>query len=210
MPAKDTLNKIIQLDEEIAKEREKFEDFPEKEQEEVLVEYFKRVLEQHGENDPIEVGAIRAAEMLLGRGTERCIRWLGNGLGHTNPDIRLLSGDALLHLAQDGFERIMPAVEDALEKGGLRAEEMPFLLTDVDHPDVPRVLERCLDMKTADVVASAIEALAEFGDASCVPSLKRIVGDTRRISVEENDVEKDDYTIGQLAQDAIDMLQEEE
>lgn len=210
MPAKDTLNKIIQLDEEIAKEREKFEAFPEQEQEDVLVKYFKRILEEHGEADPVEVGAIRVAEMLLARGTEGAVRWLGNGLGHSNPDIRLLSGDALLHLAGDGLDRIMPAVEDALEKGGLRAEEMPFLLTDVDNPDVPRLLERFLDMESADVVASAIEALAEYGDGSCIPSLKRLVEDKRSISVEDNDVEKDDYTIGQLAKDAIDMLEEEE
>jgi len=208
MPAKDTLMKIIQLDEEIATEREKFESFPQSEQEDVLVDYFGQMLEKHGENDTVEVGAIRVAEMILSQGSERAARCLGNGLGHANPDVRLLSGDALLHLAQDGLERIMPAVEDALEKGGLRAEEMPFLLTDVDHPDVPRVLERFLAMETPDVVASAIEALAEYGDSSCVPSLKRIVGDKRKISVEENDVEKDDYTIGQLAQDAIDMLEE--
>ncbi|MCP4604036.1 MAG: hypothetical protein GY847_26525 [Proteobacteria bacterium] len=210
MAANETLQKIIGLDEKIAEFKEEFEKFPYDEQENVLTEYYAKMLEALGGNDPVPVGLVRVAEMLLTHGTARTTRLLSDGLGHVNLDVRLLSGDVLLHLAEEGLEQIMPAVEEALTKGGLRAEEMPFLLTDIDHPEVPQVLERFLALDNADIVASAIEAIAEFGDPSPIAALKKLETDNRTVEVEKDGVSQTEWTIGHLAKETISLLSEEE
>ncbi len=210
MAAKETLQQIIGLDEKIAELREQYDGFPPEEQEEVLCDFYKEALGKLGESEPVPIGLVRVAEMLLSLGSDNATRLLSDGLAHPNPDARLLSGDALLHLAEEGLELIMPAVEAALEDGGLRAEEMAFMLSDVDHPEVPRVLERFLKLDRADVVAAAIEALAEIGDPSSVPALETLGDDPRKIAVEEDGAKRAEWTIGQLVKDAVEMLTEED
>ena len=186
MSARQTIQEIIGLDEQIASLRDKFEQYPRSDQEEVLIESYKQMHDQIGANDALPFGLVRITEMLINYDSEAVAKLLGAGLGHPNPDVRLLSGDAMLHLTEEGLQRIMPAVEEILERGGLGAEEMPFLLTDVDDPEVPRILERFLNQDEADVVASAIEAMAEYGDPNSIPVLEQLTGDTRPVSVEEN------------------------
>ncbi len=208
MAARETIQEIIALDQKITELKEVLDGFPKKEQEDTLVDFFLGMLEELGEEDPLSIGLIRIAEMLLSHSSDRITKILGNGLGHPNSDVRLLSGDALLHLAEDGLDNIMPAVEDALEKGGLQADEMSFLLTDVDHPEVPNVLLRFLDQESVDIVASAIEALAEFGDPSSIPALEKLTNDKRMVPV-EGETKQTSLTLGELAKEAIEMLQDE-
>jgi HEAT repeat protein len=208
MSARQTIQEIIGLDEQIASLRDKFEQYPKTDQEEVLIESYKKMHDQIGENDTLPFGLVRITEMLINYDSVAVAKLLGVGLGHPNPDVRLLSGDAMLHLAEAGLERIMPAVEDSLKESGLAAEEMPFLLTDIDDPEIPRVLERFLDQEDADIVASAIEAIAEYSDPSSIPALEELTGDTRPVSVEDNS-DLTDWTVGRLAEEAIDMLSQD-
>jgi HEAT repeat protein len=85
---------------------------------------------------------------------------------------------------------------------------MPFLLTDVEDPEVPRVLERFLAQENADVVASAIEAIAEYGDPSSVAALEGLTDDSRLVSIDDSS-EASEWTVGRLAKEAIDMISED-
>ncbi len=208
MSARQTIQDIIGLDEQIASLRDKFEQFPRTDQEEVLIESYKKMHDQIGESDAIPFGLVRITEMLINYNSAAVAKLLGAGLGHPNPDVRLLSGDAMLHLTEEGLERIMPAVEDTLKEGGLGAEEMPYLLTDVDDPEIPRVLERFLDQKNADIVASAIDAIVEYGESASIPALEKLTGDTRSVSVEENSA-LTECTVGRLAEEAIALLSQD-
>lgn len=212
MSANETLKEIINLDKKIADKKEEFDKFPPEEKDTVLIASYEAALEKLEDDSPVSLDAVRVAEMLICQQSDRAVGALGKGLGHPNPDMRMLSGDALLHIAEEGLERIMPVVEDALKNGGLMAEEMPFMLTGVDHPEVPRIIERFLDQKDPEIVASAIEALTEFGDPESIPALKKLAKDTRTICVDEDcaDHEHMDCTIGQLATDALEMLAEDE
>ena len=172
MSARETIQEIIDLDERIAQLRDKFEQFQTEEQEAVLIEAYRKMRDALGENDVLPFGMVRITEMLINYHNPPVAKLLGAGIGHANPDVRLLSGDALLHLAENGLAAILPAVEDVLAAGGLGAEEMPYLLADVEDPETPGVLERFLAQEDGDIVASAIEAIAEYGDSSSVPALE--------------------------------------
>lgn len=210
MAARDILAQIIKCDEQIAKLKDEFEQINQTERVKLLVENYRQILSGLSDSDPLPVGLVRIAEMMLNLDDKQILTTLSDGLGHENGDIRLLSGDALLHLAEEGIENIMPAVDRALEKGGLQAEEMPFMLVDVNHPEVPRVLERFLKVKNPEIVASAIEALAEFGDPSSCDALGKLLNDKRTVAAEGDEANGGNWTIAQLAQDAIDLLSEEE
>ncbi len=208
--ARDIIGQIVELDEQIASLRARFEELPPKEQVEVLTAQFAAAVKKTREEDPVSFSVLRCAEMMGELDSPAVAQTLAEGLGHANADVRLISGDALHHMAEHGLDRIMPAVESALEDDGLRAEEMPFLLVDVEEPEVVRVVERFLSSPNAEVVASAIEALAELGDASAVDALEKLRGDTRKVSVDEDESPQADWTVGQLVEDAIDMLSVQE
>lgn len=210
MNAKETIQKIIELDEKISELRESLEETPIEEQEKELVSRFEEILENTGEDGMISVAMIRVAEMLLGVESEGAIRCLGKGIGHVNEDVRMLSGDAFLHVASEGIDRVMPVIDDALEKGGLIAEELPFLLMDADIPEATNVLIRFLDQKDPEIVASAIEALAELGEKDAIPALAKLTKDKRTVTAEAEGTEQANWTIGQLCEEAIEMLQSKE
>jgi HEAT repeat protein len=208
MSARQTIQEILGLDERISELRDTFEQYPREDQEQVLIASYKAMHDKLGENDPLPFGLVRITEMLINYDSPAVSKLLGAGLGHPNPDVRLLSGDAILHMTEEGLERIMPAVEDVLSEGGLGAEEMPFLLTDVEDPQVPRVLERFLAQESADVVASAIEAIAEYGDPSSVAALEGLTDDSRLVSIDDSS-DASEWTVGRLAEEAIEMISQD-
>jgi HEAT repeat protein len=210
MAAKQIILKIIELDENIAGLKAEFEALPPKDQEEALDGYFNGELEKIGEDDDVPVGIVRAAEMLLSSVSDGAAGILGRGLVHPNLDVRLICQDALAHLAEDGLDLIMPLVENALKKGGVLGEEVPFLIAEVPNPAVPQVLERFLKHGEADVVASAIEALADYGDPASASALESLLSDKRMVNVLDEHDKEVQCSIGQLAKDALEMLSDEE
>lgn len=210
MAAQQIIQKIIELDEKIAVLKVEFDSLPSGDREKALAEYFSGETDKIGEDDDISVGVVRAAEMLLSSGGDKTAEVLGAGLAHPNPDVRLICQDALAHLAEDGLDRIMPLVEKALKNGGALGEEVPFLLSEVGNPEVAPILERFLKHSEADVVASAIEALADYGDPASVQALEKLLEDKRMVTVLDEQDKEVECTIGQLAKDAVDMLSDEE
>lgn len=206
MSAKETMQKMVALDEKIGGLREEFDEFSEQERDKVLSEEFDRIMKEIGEYDPMPVSLFRVADLLSGLSGDRPAEILAKGLDHENPDVRLLSGETLLQIAEEGLDRIMTVVDEAVAKGGIMAREMPFLLIDVDDPGVPDAVERFLKSEDAEVVASAIEALAELGDPSSIPALKKLFKDKRTVSVEEEGEVHEEWTVGKLAEEAVEEI----
>lgn len=213
MSAKKLLADIIELDSRIADLRDAFDERPEDEQVGALAEVFDRELAAIGDGDPVTIPLVRAADMavpLRGRGAAL----LAGGLAHGNPDVRGLAGETLLGIAEDGLAHIRPAVDHALRAGRPAAEEMPFILAATEEPDTSKTIEEFLGSADADVVAAAIEALADVGDPSSVPALRALIKDKREVAIEGEDGEEGEglrkWTIGELAEEAIEMIEEEE
>jgi len=211
MNAKKVLSDIIELDSKIAKLRDEFDACDESEQVKVLDELFACELKAIGEEDSVSIALVRGTDMLVPLG-EKGAAALAKGLTHANPDVRSLAGEALLGIAEEGLAPIRPAIDFALKAGCPAAEEMPFLLAMLEHEDVPKVIAEFLDNKDTAVVAAAIEALADFGDPASVPALEKLSKDKRVVAVEgeEEGEEIKEWTIGELAAEAIEMIEEEE
>jgi hypothetical protein len=120
--ARDTFDEIIALTVKVTDLVEEFGNFDVTEREKMLTDFFEKEQKGIKEKDEIPVRLIRTAEMLLGVGTKKVAALLGRTLDHENLDVRMLAGDVLMHLAEDGLDAIMPAVDAVLEKGDIGAE----------------------------------------------------------------------------------------
>ncbi len=207
--AKDTFKEIMSLTEKTAELMDQFTEFDAKDQDEVLTAAFKEQIKGIEPEADVPITLVRTAEMLVGVNTEGAVSTLCIGLGSENATVRMLCGDALVHAAEDDLELIKPAIDEVLKKGGTAAEEMPFVLLEVDDPEIPHLLEKFLKSSEAEVVAAAIEAVIEVGDPDSEKALKALVNDKREVALDEGS-DDETTTIGQLAKDAIAMLSEQE
>jgi len=209
MDARKIAEEIIALDEKIADLRERFERVAEPERAAALDQVLDETRRATGEDDLLPLAMLRAADLAVGLET-RGAALLAAGLEHPNPDVRELSGQALLNLAEDDVGRLRPAADRALERGGAAAEEMVFVLAGVDDEEAPREIERFLAHAEADVVATAVEALAEVGDEQTITALEDLVDDQREVGIDgEEDEERETCRIGDLAREAIEMIEKE-
>lgn len=207
--AKDTFKEIMTLTEKTSNLMDEFSGMETAAQEEVLVAAFSGQVKGIDSEADVPVTLVRTAELLVNVMTEKAVTTLAGGLGSENPTVRMLCGDALMHVAEDDLELLKPAIDDILKKGGTAAEEMPFVLLEVDDPEIPRILEKFLKSSEGEVVAAAIEALIEIGDPECEGPLKALLNDSREVTLDEGS-DDETTTIGQLAKDALAMLAEQE
>jgi HEAT repeat protein len=208
---KKVIEEIFELDEQVTRLKEKLKEYPEGEQAELLTNLFCSALDNIGEVDQLSLKFVRVVELMGDLDGASLIRVLSRGLDHPNVDVRLSCAETLLHLAEDDLEQISPAIDEALGKGGLMAQEVLYLLAELDDPNVPRVIERFLELGDAQIVALAIDALVEIGDLTSIDALKKLSGDKRRVVVDEEESESQiKVEIGQLAREAIGLLASEE
>jgi HEAT repeat protein len=181
MDARQIVEEIIGLDEKIAGLRDRFEQIPEQE---------------------------RAAAVAL---ETMAATVLVPGLEHENPDVRHMTGEALLNLVEDDVERLRPAVDYAAKKGGDAAEEMIFVLAATDDEEAPRLIERFLTHSETDVVVAAIEALADTGDEQSITVLEDFVDDPREVKLDADDDggEQETWRLGDIAREAIEMIEKD-
>ena len=208
--AKDTYQKIVELTEQTTALMEAFGAFEIEDQEAVLEAAFKSTIASLKEEDEIPIPLIRCAEMLVGVMTENVVKTLILGLEHANPTVRLLSGDAITHVAEENLSLLGPAIDDILKSGSAAAEEMPFILSELENPEAQQMLVKFLDHENAEVVASALEAFSEIGEPDVVPAIEKLTGDTRTVAVDAELGGDETTTVGQLAKDAIAMITEED
>ncbi len=210
MTVKETIEQIIALDEKISSLRDELAQCPVEEQERELIARFGELLDKTKEDDTVEVGLIRIADLLLSLSTPAAVLSVGQGLGHANEDVRFLAGDAILHLAGDGIDKIMPLVDEAFKKGARVSEELPYLLMDTGAPEARGILERFLGHENPEVVANTMECIAELDEPEAIEALEKLTTDERTVTAEVDGVDKAKWTIGQLAKEAIEMLSDKE
>ena len=124
------------------------------------------------------------------------------------PEARLTAGEVLQGLAEDRFKEVALGVERALERLPADAPaliELPYLMAEFADAGAAKLISKFLTHKETEVVAAAIEALAELGDPSAISALKPLEKDGRHVVVEEED---ERVTLGTLASEAIAILRE--
>jgi HEAT repeat protein len=210
MSAKEIINEIVGLDNKISDLMDRFEDLPIGERITALSVMCDEARKSTGPEDRVPMLLVRATDMVCTLEKDAALI-LAKGLDHPNMDIRQLSGEALLAICDGVVAEILPAVDNALEAGGHAAQEMPFILALMDDPEVYEPIVRFLDLDDTDAVVAAIEALAELGDPDAIPALSKLVDDKRAVTIEgEDDEDLHDWTVGKLAQEAVEMIGVEE
>jgi HEAT repeat protein len=203
MDANEILEKIIGLDEQIMKLQDSFDEVPEGDRATALTGRYGKLLSATGKEDSIPIEIIRVAEMICT--LENSAALLAEGLSHSNEDIRHLCGDALISIgSEDGIGAIVPAVDYALEKKDVSANEMPFILGWIEDPGGAAQMHRFLELDDPEIVYAAIEACAHAGDLESIEPLKKLMDDEREIEVEEEDDQP--VTIGMLAREAVELI----
>jgi HEAT repeat protein len=128
-------------------------------------------------------------------------------LNDSEPRVRVAAGEALRDLGYERYAEVARGIERALDGGadGLAMSELPWVLAEIAEPSALALLRRFLNHRSADVVAAAIEALAQLQDPDAIPDLERFLGDSRMVVIEDFEDETK-TTLGELAADALEML----
>jgi len=131
-------------------------------------------------------------------------------LNSEHPEARSEAGDQLQGLAFERFKEVALACERALERldedDAPALLELPYLLVEVPEAGVVKLLGKFLESRDGDVVAAAIEALAEIGDPAAARMLLPLQGDGRSCTVDDEELEPGDVTVGALAIEALELL----
>lgn len=137
------------------------------------------------------------------RMTDALIAILNDG----EPRVRVAAGEALRDLGYERYAEVARGIERALDRNadGLAMSELPWVLAEVAEPSALPLIRRFLGHPSADVVAAAIEALAQLHDPEALADLQRFLGDSRVVIIEDFEDETK-TTLGELAEDALDML----
>jgi HEAT repeat protein len=209
MNASKILSEILELDKKIMKMQDDFDLQPEEEKKEALVSLAGELMNQTAEHDAVPLPIIRVAEMICT--LEDGPVHLAKGLSHSNEEVRHLFGEAIISLGtEEGVDTIVPAVDYALEQKGPAALEMPFILAWIDDPGVTAHIHKFLEAEETEIVYAAIEACASVSDPDSIDSLKKLVDDTREVEVEDDDEDESPITIGMLATEAIEIIEDSE
>ncbi len=209
MNASKILSEILELDKKIMKMQDDFDLQPEDEKKQALVSLAEDLMNQTAEHDAVPLPMIRVAEMICT--LEDGPLQLAKGLSHSNEEVRHLFGEAIISLGtEEGVDTIVPAVEYALEQKGNAALEMPFILAWIDDPAVTAHIHRFLEAEETDIVYAAIEACASVSDPDSIDSLKKLVDDPREVEVDDDDADESPITIGMLATEAIELIEDSE
>ncbi len=125
-------------------------------------------------------------------------------LNHDDPQVRVAAGEALRDFAYDRYAEVARAVEHAYETSteGPALEELPWILAEIGEPSAVPLIARALKHGNVDVVAAAIEALAELGDPEAIAPLQALTKDKRVVQLEEGDASYSS-TLGELALEAL-------
>ena len=102
---------------------------------------------------------------------------------------------------------LMSAQKQPEDEANLRLVRIAELLAEIPEPGVLKLLGRFLKSEEPDVVASAIEALAQTAEPDGIPLLTPLTKDKRVVSMEDGEGDEATVTLGELAKEAIDLLQ---
>lgn len=128
-------------------------------------------------------------------------------LDDAEPRVRVAAGEALRDVGFERYAEVARAIERALDRGdaGHAMSELPWVLAEIAEPSALPLIRRFLAHASPDVIAAAIEALAQLQEPDAIEDLQKLVGDTRSVIIEDFEDETR-TTLGELAADALNML----
>jgi HEAT repeat protein len=137
------------------------------------------------------------------RMTDALIAMLNDG----EPRVRVAAGEALRDVGFERYAEVARGIERALERGedGLAMSELPWVLAEIAEPSAVPLIRRFLHHASPDVIAAAIEALAQLQDPAAVEDLRRFTDDARIVTIEDFE-EETKTTLGELAAEALGTL----
>jgi HEAT repeat protein len=159
------------------------------------------------DGDESELRLVRLADLCAQVPGQRMADALVRILDEDNPAVRVQAAEALVDVAYDRYVEVARAIETLLETGGKgpAMRELPWVLAEVAEPSAAKLISRFLSQETAEIVASAIEALAQLGDPSVVPALRKLQDDPREVTMDDGH-EEHTTTVGELAGEAVEAL----
>ncbi len=161
------------------------------------------------DEDERVVRLVRIASLLGELEGPKTVDLLIDILAADEPEARRVAGEALEEHAFDRFKEVALGIERALERmpnGSPALYELPYLLLEVGEPGIVKLLGKFLQHKDPEAVASAIEALVEFGDPSASAMFAALEKDTREVPLEDDEGEEGRVTLGELAREAREIL----
>jgi HEAT repeat protein len=162
------------------------------------------------DEDEASIRLVRLALLLGDLEGDAVVDLLVDILGGVSPEARIAAGEALEGLAFDRFKEVALGIERALArlpKGNPALTELPFLLAEVGEPGCAKLLGRFLQNEDAEVVAAAIEAMAELGDPASIPLLAKLERDGRHVQLDDEEG-GERVSIADLAHEAAQILEE--
>jgi HEAT repeat protein len=162
------------------------------------------------DEDEASVRLVRIAHLLGDLEGDAVVDLLIDILGASAPEARIAAGEGLEGLAFERFKEVALGIERAIErlpKNNPALTELPFLLAEVAEPGCAKLLGRFLKHENPEVVASAIESMAELGDPAAIPLLAKLGSDGRHVQLDEEEG-GERVSIADLAQEAREILEE--
>lgn len=162
------------------------------------------------DEDEATIRLVRLALLLGDLEGDAVVDLLIDILGGISPEGRIAAGEGLEGLAFDRFKEVALGIERALArlpKGNPALTELPFLIAEVGEPGCGKLLGRFLQSEDAEVVASAIEAMAELGDPTTIPLLAKLEKDGRQVQLDDEEG-GERVSIADLAHEAREILEE--
>jgi HEAT repeat protein len=159
------------------------------------------------DDEEAELRLVRLADLCAQVPGQQMVDALVRVLDEENPAVRVQAAEALVDVAYDRYVEVARSIERMLEKAehGPAMRELPWVLAEVAEPSAARLISRFLAHEQAEIVASAIEALAQLGDPSAVPALRKLQDDAREVTMDDEH-EEQTTTVGVLAGEAVEAL----
>ncbi|MEZ4288678.1 MAG: HEAT repeat domain-containing protein [Polyangiales bacterium] len=125
--------------------------------------------------------------------------------------IRAAAGEALRDVGYERYADVARSIDRAVDDDRLSTalQELPWVLAEIGEPSALGIIGRFLKSSDGNVVANAIEALVQLDEAAAIDQLQTLIDD-ERIVVHETADEDAHVTLGELAEEAIELLGDED
>lgn len=214
MSAANLLEDVVEAELTLLKIEDEFLDESEDAALTAIDQALQRTMNGSGDAEEFEI-RLRVYARILGefegpRATRLLVQILGSGAVEAKQE----AGEALQALAESRFKEVAQAIEECLSatsKPDAKFREaalceLPYVVSSVNDPQATKLLTKFLKHSNANVVAAAIEVLAELGDPACRGALAALTKDARNVELEDQSGSTDWVSLGDLAEEAISML----
>lgn len=179
----------------------------------VLTEALGAATSMDQDDEEAALRLVRISSLLGEVEGPRAVDALIDVLASDHPEARSAAGEQLEEIAFERFKEVARAIERALKRlpvGSPALPELPYVIGEVPEPGVSKLLGQFLAHADPDAVAAAIETLVEIGDPAGIRLIEPLLDDKRTVELaDEGDDETSEVTLGELAAEALTLLQEQ-